>query len=557
MDKSFQLQLLHLQADMHTRLRTVQDVHKAVFYGLRRTRELFQADRSVMAVLRSGQTGIDLNFAMPKKIRWDIDLLTRYLKQGRPKIPDHTLLAPIRRRGRNWAVLAFRLTKGKFTSEHRQALLSITQILTDIVRRVDTVRTRRVRLKIERNIADRQEPKDLIYNILHGLRSLIRYDHSASLFISKDGQEALELVAEQIAWTKAKSQKIGQRLEFDKPLERQLRSGGVHLYKYVGGTWRPRQNSSVHLLPPLLAPHTSSNQKVPDEVAMLCAPIVIPGGALVVLKLSARREGLFGEYEARLVEEFIPITSLAVQLLVRTETLHERVLQSERKHVLANLTRGITHDVNNALGAMMPLVQQMREDAANNQLEAETVTQDLQSLEASIQTCRRIFGSMLTISRGSVRGVGHGNLRRAIDGALNVLEDSLKRRNIQVLLDLPDELPTIRGSQGDLTQIFLNFCTNARDAMSDGGKLHIIATPNKKAVRVSIQDTGCGIPAEKLTRVLEPFYTTKAEGSGLGLSICRSVLYDIGGDLTVHSIEGEGTRLDLTLPVLPVQEDAE
>ena len=115
--------------------------------------------------------------------------------------------------------------------------------------------------------------------------------------ISKDGQEALELVAEQIAWTKAKSQKIGQRLEFDKPLERQLRSGGVHLYKYVGGTWRPRQNSSVHLLPPLLAPRTSSNQKVPDEVAMLCAPIVIPGGALVVLKLSARREGLFGEYE--------------------------------------------------------------------------------------------------------------------------------------------------------------------------------------------------------------------------------------------------------------------
>jgi two-component system sporulation sensor kinase A len=292
-------------------------------------------------------------------------------------------------------------------------------------------------------------------------------------------------------------------------------------------------------------------------VAVLCAPILIPGGALVVLKLSARREGLFGEYEARLVEEFIPITSLAVQFLVRTETLHERVLESERKHVLANLTRGITHDVNNALGAMMPLVQQMREDATNNQLEAETVTQDLQSLEASIQTCRRIFGSMLTISRGAVRGVGHGNLRRAIDGALNVLEDSLKRRNIQVLLDLPDELPTIRGSQGDLTQIFLNLCTNARDAMSDGGELHIIATPNKKTVRVSVQDTGCGIPAEKLTRVLEPFYTTKAEGSGLGLSICRSVLYDIGGDLTVHSTEGEGTRLNLTLPVLPVQENAE
>jgi len=74
---------------------------------------------------------------------------------------------------------------------------------------------------------------------------------------------------------------------------------------------------------------------------MLCAPILTPEGALGVLKISARRHGVLGGHEAGLVEDFLPLASLAVQFSVRTESLHKRVLLSERKHALANLTRGI------------------------------------------------------------------------------------------------------------------------------------------------------------------------------------------------------------------------
>jgi two-component system NtrC family sensor kinase len=550
MNEQFQIRLLRLQSDLHSRLRDVRDVRKALVYGLRAAKEVFEAREAAIATLKPGRSMADVIFRIPQETAWDRKLLTEYVAGRRPQITWDYLLAPIRRRERSWAVLALRDKDKEFTADERQALFSVTQILTDIMQAVDEERTRTVRRRIEQKLADRQEPKDLIYDIIHGLRSLTYYDHSASLLISKDGSEALELVAEQIAWTKGKSRRIGLRLGLNDQMSEYLRKGGIHLYERKGTGWQDADGDPDPALPRLIGYCAASGRSAPPEVAMVCAPISTPDGALGMLKISARRRGVLGDYEARLVNEFVPLTSLAVQFSVRTEALHERLLQSERKHALANLTRGITHDVNNALGAMLPLVQQMYQDTSSGRIEPSTLSKDLEYIEKSIMTCRRIFGGMLAIARGSDRGVGHGNLRRAIDGALSVLEDSLKRNSVEVLLDLPPEIPTICGTQGDLTQLFLNVCTNARDAMPKGGLLHITARAEGAAVHVTVKDTGCGIPADVLDMIFEPFYSTKAEGSGLGLSICRSILWDIGGDIRVESEEGEGTRLRLTLPIL-------
>jgi two-component system NtrC family sensor kinase len=550
MDKRFQMNLLRLQADLHTRLRNVGDVRKALVFGLRAAKEVFVAEEAAIAALRPGRREAELIFAIPKASKWDMALLTAYIAGDRPDIPWTNLLAPIGRWDRNWAVLALRADEKEFTTEERRSLFSVTQILADVVQSVDDARLRRVRERIEQKIADRQDPKDLIYDILHGLRSLTYYDHSASLFISRDGDEDLELVAEQIAWTKARSKRIGLRLGMDVRLTDELRKGRPLLYRFTQGGWVRSKGGPEARLPDLLDHRRASSGSVPQEVEMICAPISTPDGTVGVLKISARRSGVLAGYEARQVGSFVPLTSLAVQFAVRTESLHERILQSERKHALANLTRGITHDVNNALGAMLPLVQQMREDAKTGTMEPDTLGGDLASIEKSIQTCRRIFAGMLAIARGSARGIGHGNLRRAIDSAVSVLEDSLKRHAVTVDIDLPAELPAISSSQGDLTQIFLNLFTNARDAMPKDGRLSIRARQRDRAVEVEVADTGTGIPPELLDRLLEPFFTTKPDGSGLGLSICRSILWDIGGDLKIESERGKGTCVHVTLPVL-------
>jgi signal transduction histidine kinase len=501
-------------------------------------------------MIKPGETEARVLFRIPRESEWDTGLLTGYITGKRPQIPWNKLLGPIRRRERSWGVLALRNRTQEFTAEQRQALFSITQILTDIVQTVDEERVRVVRRRIEQKLADRQDPKDLIYNLIHGLRSLTYYNHSASLLISRGGSDTLEIAAEQIAWTKSKSKRIGLRLDMDEEIRSHLGDGQVRLYEHRKAGWFTADGKAAKVLPKLLGFCATPAGASPPEVAMICAPIATPDGTLGILKISAREAGVLGDYEARLVEEFIPLMSLALQFSVRTEALHERLLQSERKHALANLTRGITHDVNNALGAMLPLVQQMHEEAKSGHIEPETLRQDLEFIEGSIQTCRRIFGGMLAVARGSDRGLGHGNLRRAIDGALSVLEDGLKRRAIKVDLDLPGEIPAIRGTQGDLTQLFLNICTNASDAMPGGGDLNITARPDGDTVEVMIRDTGKGIPPEVVSKVFEPFYSTKQDGSGLGLSICRSILWDVGGEMTIESKEGKGTTLRLQLPVL-------
>jgi signal transduction histidine kinase len=550
MNDRLHINLLRLRADLHTRLRHVGDVRKALVHGLRAARNALGAEEAAIATLRPGKSEADLIFTIPKDVCWDTEFLTQYITGARPTIPPNSALAPVTRRGRNWAALALRHKRARFTTEQRQALYAVTQILTDIVQALDDQRTRRVRRRIEAKIADRREPKDLIYNILHGLRSLTDYDHSGSLLVSKDGSEALELVAEQIAWTKAKSKRIGLRLSLDEELSRNLRKSGASLFERAGGNWRAPGGAGDVPLPGLLEHGFPPSANAPTEVEMICAPFTTPDGAVGVLKISARRKGVLGDYEAELVDAFMPFTSLAVQFSMRTESLEERVLQSERKHALANLTRGITHDVNNALGAMLPLVQQMRADIRTGEIQTSTLHVDLETIETSIQTCRRIFSGMLAIARGTGRGVGHGNVRRAIDGALSVLEDSLKRRSIEVVLKAPEEIPTIKGSHADLTQLFLNVCANAKDAMPRGGCLTIAVLPKEDTVRVTIEDNGDGIPSDLVGRIMEPFFTTRADGNGLGLSICRSILWDIGGDIRIESEEGDGTRVEISLPIL-------
>lgn len=550
MRDDFQLGLLKLQEQLRSRLHDVHEPHKALVWTLRGARELFGADAGAVALRRYGRGGAEVTFSLPGNAPWDLDVLSAYLAEGRPDIPASLLLGPVKRRGRNWAVLVLERRASSFDKEHLRALFSLSYAVTELIRRLDERRVRHVRRKIEQKIADRQEPKDVIYDILHGLRSLTRYDHSASLYTSSSTGGPLRLVAEQIAWTKAKSRRIGQTLEIPEPAREELRDGRVrffHLQDGQGGGWTPADGGESSRMPALLS---QPAQHAPPKTTLIYAPIAHREGALAVLEISARRRGVLDRYEATLVDEFRALTSLAVQFSVRTESLQEKILKSERKHVLANLTRGIAHDINNALGAMLPLVQQMTEEAREGVLDGERLSTDLETLERSLQTCRRIFSGMLAIARGSRDGLGHGNLRRSIDGALSVLEDSLRRRGIEVELVLPDELPLIRGNQGDLTQLFLNLCSNARDAMEGGGRLRIVVEPQQDRVDVTVEDSGVGIPEHLRERIWEPFFSTKENGHGLGLAICRSILWDIGGDMHFDAGDSGGTRVSLHLPVL-------
>src|SRR3989442_11084827 len=111
-----------------------------------------------------------------------------------------------------------------------------------------------------------------------------------------------------------------------------------------------------------------------------------------------------------------------------------------------------------------------------------------------------------------------------------------------------DMIPNIHATQGDLEQLILNLATNAKDAMSAGGVLSIRTERTGDKLVITIRDTGCGIPPDHMARIQEPFFTTKQNGSGLGLSICRSIIWNVRGEMKIESHPGAGTQIRLLLP---------
>src|SRR5262249_56729532 len=126
------------------------------------------------------------------------------------------------------------------------------------------------------------------------------------------------------------------------------------------------------------------------------------------------------------------------------------------KRAMAGVARSVSHDVNNALGSMLPLIQQMQADPRSGVLAPMVFAQDLEHVQKSLQVCRRIFGGMLTFSRNAARRSGNAQVRRAIDTASAILKYGMSRNAIDLQLDIPDDLPEVACSQTELQQVFLN-----------------------------------------------------------------------------------------------------
>jgi signal transduction histidine kinase len=224
------------------------------------------------------------------------------------------------------------------------------------------------------------------------------------------------------------------------------------------------------------------------------------------------------------------------------------MIDAERKHAMADLARGVSHDVNNALGAVLPLVQQLLEEVEQDAFDPRDAVVDLRQVERSIQVCRRIFGGMLNFARGSTRNPSDVALAQAVDSALVIFREGLERRGVVLEVDVAHDLPSLFAVQADVEQLLLNLLSNARDAIGPGDRLTIRAEASAGWLELAVEDTGCGISAADLAKLREPFFTTKSDGHGLGLAICRSITAQLRGQFEIRSDPGAGTCVRMRFP---------
>ena len=536
-------------------LKEMREAARALRHTLRDTCAFFGATHGAIAVLEAGRPMAELRHELRRGGPWDLELLTQFIRHTRPAVPRGLILRPITRRGGAWGALALSRDGKPYGREEGRLLGRVAQVVSDAIERMDWERTIGVRDAIDRKLLQQLHPKDLFYQILHGLRSLTHYDHSSALLIREERAPSLRLVAEQIAWTKAKSTQIGLHLPLDAETERLLPADHVRGFTRDGDVWREWTGAAVAPLAWLLD-YNRDGVDGAREATMLVAPLVTHEGLVGVLKVASRYPGGLRTYDADLVERFRSQAAAAIENLRWAEALRARVLTAERKHAMAELARSVAHDVNNALGSMMPLVQQMQSDVRHGPVDPVVFGEDLDRVHQSLQVCRRIFGGMLSFARGSARKTRHGHIPTAVDTVAAILKDGMGRRGIGLSLDVPADLSSVGCAQSDLEQLLLNLLTNAREATGDGGHIAVRTRQAAAFVELAITDNGSGIASEHLGRVSEPFFTTKPHGSGLGLTICRSILWEVGGDLAIESTVGVGTCITATLP-LKVRHEAE
>lgn len=230
--------------------------------------------------------------------------------------------------------------------------------------------------------------------------------------------------------------------------------------------------------------------------------------------------------------------------------LEAQLSQADKMSSIGLLAAGVAHEVNTPLAVISSyaqmLAKQMPRDPRQQEL-LEKITR--QTFRAS-----EIVNSLLNFSRTSATEFTDVDLNKVIRDTLTLLEHQLRQSRVQVETQLSDAPVPVYGNFGKLQQVFLNLFLNARDAMPEGGTLRV-ATSNGDAARVSVSDTGVGIAQEHLSRIYDPFFTTKngagggqPRGTGLGLSVTYGIISEHAGKIRVESRPGEGTTFHLEFP---------
>jgi hypothetical protein len=164
--------------DLKNNLRAVREDQNALRLSLRRSCEHFKVDEGCIAVAAPGGSRAELIAAIPRGGDWDLGCLAAFLQRQRPRIPSNIIMAPIHRRGRLWGVLALRGRQEFEIPSSYMALRRVATLISETIDSIDRERNIEVRSQIDRKILEQLRPRDLFYQILHGLRSLTQYDHS-------------------------------------------------------------------------------------------------------------------------------------------------------------------------------------------------------------------------------------------------------------------------------------------------------------------------------------------------------------------------------------------
>jgi PAS domain S-box-containing protein len=290
------------------------------------------------------------------------------------------------------------------------------------------------------------------------------------------------------------------------------------------------------------------------------APILAMGGrirgvVLVFRDLSAERRTAQARHDA---EE---------RLRGEREQMQAQLMFADRMVTMGTLAAGVAHEINGPLAYMttnldllardLPkLLRALGHTSPEPEELSERVPERLRRVRDGAQRIRTVAGGLKTFSRADGETLARVDLRRVLDASISMAWTEIRHR-ARLVRDFNDAL-AVTGNESRLGQVFLNLLTNAAHSIEEGrvddNEIRVTSGLDRQGrVMVEIRDTGCGIPSGHLSRIFEPFFTSKpiGVGTGLGLAICRSIVDSLGGEITAESRPGVGSAFRVLLPPAP------
>jgi len=237
-------------------------------------------------------------------------------------------------------------------------------------------------------------------------------------------------------------------------------------------------------------------------------------------------------------------TLLLMQDLSQVKKLEEELRRSERLAALGKMAAGVAHELRNPLSSIkgLALVLKSRFQEENSDRETATI------LVQEVERLNRSISELLDYARPQQLKKDDFDIVKLLNKAVSLIRIDAETAGVELRTNFEKELPLLNGDEDKLTQVLLNLLLNGIQAMEDGGTLDLRAGATDRKIEIVVTDTGCGISEKDLGRVFDPYFTTKPDGTGLGMAMSAKIIEEHGGEIHLQSKVGQGTSVILEIP---------
>ena len=242
-------------------------------------------------------------------------------------------------------------------------------------------------------------------------------------------------------------------------------------------------------------------------------------------------------------------------LLEKSQDLQSQLFHASKLASIGELATGVAHEINNPLAIITStsgVIRDMLDPEFGMDAEPDQIIKEIDIIESAAFRAGRITRQMLDFGHEYKPSLSLCNVNTILDEVIDgVKAREFKVSNIEIVREYDADLPQTLLDADQIRQVFLNIINNAGDAIEASGKITVATLYNDDEIRVTIRDTGMGMSESQIKKIFDPFFTTKevGRGTGLGLSVSRSIVEALGGSIAVQSLKGQGSSFSIFLPI--------